>query len=250
MKRPRIIAVCGKGGVGKTSISAVLVRCLSTSRRNRVLAIDADPAVGLATALGFGADRSVDRIRNDLIAELEAKTAGSPDQIAERLDYELLQALEERDNLAFLAVGRPEKAGCYCQVNAVLRDLIASLAGSFDHVIIDGEAGIEQVNRRVMASVTHLLLVSDFSQKGLTVAATIAEVAKTAMHCEQVGLVVNRSRGDEASFTGPPAGLPLLAVMPEDDRIRQADMKGLSVWSIPEDNRLLQAVRDLLEKIR
>ena len=149
-KPATMIAVCGKGGVGKTSISAAMVKILARNRQKRVLAIDADPAVGLASALGITAEKTVDDIRNSLIQRLGQGEAGDRRTVVSRLDYEVFEALIEHENMAFLAIGRPEKEGCYCQVNHILKDIIASVAGHFDYVLIDGEDGIEQFNRRVM----------------------------------------------------------------------------------------------------
>jgi len=229
-----IIAVCGKGGVGKTSVSAVTAAMLAEDPAKKVLAIDADPAVGLALALGFRARRTVDDIRNDLIDRVKEGVRGDMGQMAKALDYEVLAALEEKNNLAFLAIGRPEQEGCYCQVNDFLKDVIETISTNFDYVVIDGEAGIEQVNRRVMERVSHLLLVSDQSAKGLAVASSILDVASRAVGFERCGLVVNRVRAGEESGTGAPAGLPLLGILPEDDTIRRFDIEGKSFLDLPE----------------
>ena len=178
-KHPLLIAVCGKGGVGKTSISALVIKILAEKADRRILAIDADPAVGLATALGFKGERTVNDIRNDLIGRIEKGESENRQALLAALDYEVFAALEERENVAFLAIGRPEKEGCYCKVNDMLRDIIESVARNFDYVVIDGEAGIEQVNRRVLSTVTHLLLVSDASAKGLKVIETIGSCRRS-----------------------------------------------------------------------
>ena len=167
------MAVCGKGGVGKTSISSIITKILVDYDSKKVLAIDADPAVGLATALGIEVHKTVDDIRQNLINRFERGESSDRKRILTQLDYEMFEALEERERLAFLAIGRPEKKGCYCQINHILKDIIKSISSQFDYVVIDGEAGIEQVNRRVMEAVTHLILVSDQSKKGLDVAKTI-----------------------------------------------------------------------------
>ena len=231
---PILLAVCGKGGVGKTSISAVAVRILAEKSDRRILAIDADPSVGLATALGFRGNRTVNDIRNDLIGRIEKGESENRQALLAALDYEVLAALEERDNVAFLAIGRPEREGCYCKVNAMLRDIIESVARNFDYVVIDGEAGIEQVNRRVLATVTHLLLVSDASAKGLKVIETIGTVAGVAVHYEKAGLILNRIRGEgEKNRLSLPPAIPLLGWVPEDDGIRNADIAGQNLMEIP-----------------
>jgi CO dehydrogenase maturation factor len=244
-----IIAVCGKGGVGKTSISAMIVKILSSSPDHQVLAIDADPAVGLASALGITVQKTVDDIRNDLIRKVKDGTSEDKAQILSRLDYEIFSALAEKKNLAFLAIGRPEKEGCYCQVNHMLKDLIVSMAGNFDYVVIDGEAGIEQVNRRVMEKVTHLVLVSDPSAKGLNVVKTIKEVSDSAVAYEKHGLILNRVRGEsEFNQIKMPDELVSLGWIPEDDTIRSFDIEGRSILEI-EDSPALAAVENCLAEI-
>ncbi len=230
-----MIAVCGKGGVGKTSISAAMVRILIRDRTKKVLAIDADPAVGLASALGIDAKKTVDDIRNSLIQRLEQGEAGDRQTVVSRLDYELFEALIERENLAFLAIGRPEKEGCYCQVNHILKDIIATVAGHFDYVVIDGEAGIEQVNRRVMEKVSHLVLVADSSAKALRVVQTIQHVAHQVINYRKSGLVINRCQsGGELEDIVIPQTLQYLGFVPEDDVIRICDIEGRSILDLPE----------------
>ena len=128
----------------------------------------------------------------------------------------MLEALSEYRNLAFLAVGRPEEEGCYCQVNTFLREAIEIMAGHFDLVLIDAEAGVEQVNRRVMGQIDLLLLVSDLSAKGLRVAETIKQVADEAMQYRSAGLLINRVRSKkELAEVQQSTHLPLLGGFPK-----------------------------------
>ena len=113
---PAVIAVCGKGGVGKTALSALMVKLLLARAGARVLAIDADPAVGLAAALELPVQSTIDDVRQRLIADLDAKRGSTRPPgsdrtgVLRRLDYQVLEALVERENLAFLAIGRPDHA--------------------------------------------------------------------------------------------------------------------------------------------
>ena len=244
--RPMIVAVCGKGGAGKTAISAAIVRTLLEDPARRVLAIDADPAAGLASALGVEVVRTVDDIRTDLIGHMQSADGSSRKELLSNLDYEVFEAVRERGNLAFLAIGRPEKEGCYCQVNDLLRDIIADLAENFDTVVIDGEAGIEQVNRRVMERVTHLLAVSDASARGINVAKAVRAVANSAVRYQRTGLILNRIRPDEdLRDLAIPDGLPCLGCVPEDETVRDADIHGRSLLDL-SNSRFLDAVRDCL----
>lgn len=233
-RKTTVLAFCGKGGVGKTSIAAMTVRLLSGLPDCRVLAIDADPAEGLSTAMGICVQKTVDDVRNEFIRQVEAGLRTDKSQMLAMLDYEMFSAVAERDNLAFLAIGRPETEGCYCQVNHILKDVIASVAENFDYVIIDGEAGIEQVNRRVMETVTHLVLVSDASVKGLQVAGRIKAVADRTIGYRHAAVLINRiqSETEWAQLAVPPA-LPGPVRIPEDQQIRRADIAGQSLLDRP-----------------
>ena len=234
-KSPVVIAVCGKGGTGKTVVSALLTRLLTAKPGGRVLAIDADPAVGLLTALGVEATRTVDDIRNELIRRIGAGQTLQKRELLATLDYELFASLAERNNLACLAIGRPESEGCYCQVNSLLRDIIRNTASGFDHVVIDSEAGIEQVNRRVFELVTHLLLVTDVSIRGRRVADVIERVARKTVIPQKTGVIFNRiRRGHDVSSLVKGMRLQALGYLPEDDAVALADQEGRSLLDLPE----------------
>jgi CO dehydrogenase maturation factor len=253
MAEAKIVAMCGKGGVGKTSISALMVRLLAKNSHGKILAIDADPAVGLATSLGVSVRKTVDDIRKDLISRIQKGDAPGNRQTLELLDYEIFDALEEQDGFALLAIGRPEDEGCFCRVNNLLKDIIRDLALRFDIVLIDGEAGIEQINRRVMKTVDHLVLVSDTSAKGINVANTIASVAndKKAVDYTNIGLVLNRVRSEaEARDIGARTRLDIYGWLADDENIRDFDFKGAPLTGIPDTSPSLGTVSDIIRKMQ
>lgn len=252
MADTKILAMCGKGGVGKTSISALMVKILANTNGRKILAIDADPAVGLATALGITVSRTVDDIRKDLISGIRKGEPQAGVETLKRLDYEVFGALQESDGFALLAIGRPEDEGCFCKVNNLLKEIIADLAGKFDVVLIDGEAGIEQINRRVMKAVDHLVLVSDTSVKGLGVANAIAKVAgdKKAVDFKRMGLVLNRVRAlAEVDDIRTRTDLDLYGWLFDDDLIRASDFKGEPLTNMPDTSPSLAVAAGILGKI-
>ncbi|HOD70643.1 MAG TPA: AAA family ATPase [Deltaproteobacteria bacterium] len=248
MGKSRIIALCGKGGVGKTSVSALLVRCLAGREGRKVLAIDADPSAGLAASLGVRVKKSVDDIRKDLVSRLTHGRRTADPETVRALDYELFDALSEGDGFALLSIGRPEDEGCFCRVNSLLKDIIRDLASGFDYVLIDGEAGIEQINRRVMKEVDDLVILSDTSVKGITVARAISKVAREnrAVDCRTIGLVLNRVRGEEEvrRISGD-IDLDMYGWIPEDDSIREFDLQGRPLVSLPRESPANRVVERL-----
>ena len=249
-KNTTIIALVGKGGVGKTSLSAITVRLLAEAYPDKkILAIDADPAIGLATALGVDVASTVDDIRKSFINVVEEGNKNAAIELLGEAKYQLFDALIEIDNVSFLAIGRPESAGCYCKVNAYLKEIISMIADNFDYVVIDGEAGIEQVNRRVMEKVTHLILVSDASRKGLKVADTIHRVAKELVMFDKAGLIINRMPDMSLADSLDTGDLKLLACIPDDRDMAINDINGESVFSLDKNSKIIQGANKALEEI-
>ena len=249
-ERPvKIIALTGKGGVGKTSLSAAIVRELTAQHPDaRILAIDADPAVGLSTALGVEVHETLDEIRQRVAQDVSGKLKNTQDILAEAR-FRLFEAMEEENGFAFLAIGRPEAAGCYCAINTYLKQVISLLIESFDYIVIDGEAGIEQINRRVMEKVTHLMLITDSSKKGCGVIKTIKNVADDLVMYDKIGAVVNRVPSEEVLEYMDLGDIPLLGWIPADANLTECDLKGKSVLGIADDTAIVTGLRAALNKL-
>ena len=250
MSNTKIIAFAGKGGVGKTSLAALTVRLITAQNPTaRVLAIDADPAIGLSTALGVDVTHTVDDVRKEFIEAFEDGRKRAAIEVLNEAHYEITDSIVETEKFAFLAIGRPEGAGCYCKVNSFLKDIIGALAESFDYVVIDGEAGIEQVNRRVMEKVTHLILVSDASRKGTGVIQTIKTVADQLCMYEQAGALINRVKSEAVQALVDTGDVELLGFLPEDDGLAMLDIQGRSLMELDEDSPTLEALYAALKKM-
>ena len=249
----KIFAFAGKGGVGKTSLSAAFIRVLSeTFPDKKILAVDADPAVGLATALQMQPTLTLDDIRVQIAENIEQGKTTEAIELLSEAKFHLWDTIIEKDNISFLAIGRPEAAGCYCKVNAYLKQVIEMLCENYDFVVIDGEAGIEQINRRVMENITYLVLVSDGSRKGIQVISAIEDVAGKLTNYKKSGVIFNRTRNtfNADSVTDIPA---VLSVIGEDENQAENDMQGESVFNLFSDSPLLcgakKALFSLLEEI-
>ena len=245
-----VIALAGKGGVGKTSLSAAIVRLLTEKRPDaKILAIDADPAVGLSVALGVEVTETLDQIRKRVAEDVTGKLKDTQDILAEA-KFRLYDAMAEQRGFAFLAIGRPEAAGCYCAINTYLKKVIEMLVDDFDYVVIDGEAGIEQINRRVLEKVTHLVCVSDQSQKGLKIIGTIKDVAGELVMYDEIGLIVNRALFPERIETDEIEGVPIVSVIPQDDAMTENDVEGKNIFELPQETGILKGADEALRNLK
>ena len=246
-KKTQIIAVAGTGGVGKTSLAGVIVKLLVEAYPDKkILAIDADPAVGLSTVLNVEVDKTIDDIRKEVIKNVEGGDTKTAVELLGEAKYEIMDAVVEQDGYAFIAIGRPETAGCYCKINSYLKEVITMLSDKFDYVVIDGEAGIEQINRRVMEKVTHLLLVTDASKKGCQVVQTIKKVADELVMYDRIGVIANRIPDMEVAKLMDIGGLELLSVIQSDSKLAQADVLGENVFNLPDDAIIVEGAKKAL----
>ncbi len=242
-----IIALSGKGGVGKTSISAAIVKLLVEAYPDKkILAIDADPAVGLSTALGIDVKMTIDDIRKEIVDTVEDGQTRAAIELLGDARYKIFDALVETDGFAFIAVGRPESAGCYCKINTYLKEVISILSNEFDYVVIDGEAGIEQINRRVMEKVSHLLLITDASKKGTQVISTIKTVADELVMYKKIGAIVNRIPDESVIPYIDTNGIPVLSYIPTDSNLAIYDIEGKNITKLPDDSNVVNGARKAL----
>lgn len=247
-KKTTILAVAGKGGVGKTSIAANMVRVLTEAYPDKkILAIDADPAVGLSTALGIDVKTTIDDIRKSVVAAAEDGDNKTALELLGEARYQIFDALVEQNGFSFIAVGRPEAAGCYCKINTYLKAVIQILSEQFDYVVIDGEAGIEQINRRVMEKVTHLFLVTDSSKKGTDVIKTIKSVADDLVMSEKTGVIANRLPDKSIVEKMNLGDLQIVAAIESDSSLATFDLNGDNVFFLPKDAAIVEGTRTALK---
>ena len=243
----KIIGVTGKGGSGKTAFVSLLVKVLS--EKGRVLAIDGDSAGGLQYTLGVKVSKTIGDIRKELIhnpaMRQEVKDKPIPTVITE--------ALTKGRNFELLVMGGAEGPGCYCHVNELLKYGIETLSQDYDFVLIDCEAGAEQISRRILDKCDVLLIMVDNSARSMQVARVIRKLSEEILGkgFNKEGLVINRYRqgGEEVLDRAKSIGLDILGCIPEDSNITEYDRTGRPLTEIPETSPSLKAVEDVLDKL-
>lgn len=247
----KLIAICGKGGVGKTALTAMMSRVLLESgQAGKLLLIDADPAMGLPIALGIDVRRTMGQVRENIIVTARKGKKQETTQLVNTLDYMVLEALIELDDFALLAMGRTETLGCFCPVNDLLRGAIETLSKSFDTILIDGEAGLEQINRQVMRSVDTLVVVSDATSRGIQTVAVIKKMVQDdkVIECARMGVVFNRVQGNEELLRNAARdiGINVFGLVPNDENIAHHDLVGKPLTELPSTSPGFTAVRDIV----
>ena len=239
------IAVAGKGGVGKTTVAALLVEALR--KHGPVLAVDADPNCNLGEALGIKVEKTVGQMRDEVLEKISELPPGvSKDQI---LAFGLHQCLVEDEGVDLLTMGHGEGPRCYCMVNHVLRRVIETLRQNYRYVVLDNEAGMEHLSRRTTQDVDVLLIVAEPRPVSLRSAVRIFQVAEELdLRIRQKFWVLNRGKGEVPKEAGM-LGLPLLGVIPEDPVVEELWAQGRPLRELPADSPARSAVQALLAKL-
>ena len=242
---PFRIALSGKGGTGKTTIAALLVDAFRRMGETPLLAVDSDPNANLHEALGMEVTESLGAMREEAFSK--AIPAGMSRHDYVRLRFR--QVLVEGTGVDLIAMGRPEGTGCYCFSNDLLSECLADLQAEYRFIVIDAEAGMEHISRGTIGVPDLLLIVSDPGARGMRTATRIRDIALSlGLPRERMHLVVNRVRAGSADVGGEP--VPLIAEIPADPAVEEADLEGRPIVTIPEDSPARVGIAVLAERIR
>ncbi|MFX1320991.1 MAG: AAA family ATPase [Promethearchaeota archaeon] len=251
LKRPLIIAVVGKGGVGKTIITALLALTISKNYDYKMLLIDADPAhPHLSNMVKLIPKKSLEKIRTDVIDKTLNKK-NTPQNLAEIIDFEVYNAIAESKEFSLFTIGQPEGPGCFCPSNTLLKKVIESISQDFDIVLIDCEAGLEQINRMVIESVDIILIITDISLRSIETADSIRKSAKKFTKYKKLGIIINKVKGNIDIIIEKLSKLnfPIIGQIPEDPNIIEFDLLGNSIIDIPENAPGKIAINQFLKDI-
>lgn len=247
----RTIAMAGKGGVGKTTVAALVTRYFTTGQKSPLLAVDADPNSNLGETLGMKIDKTVGDIRENFMKDPQGVPSGM-DKIV-YLEILMNQVLIEHEAFDLLVMGRQEGQGCYCMVNNILNRFSDELEKNYQYLLVDNEAGMEHLSRRSSGKVDILLMVTDYALRGLRAVGRInSMLGDLKLDVRQKGLIVNR-----APKTLSPAfldevktiGVPILCTIPSDDNLLEFDMERRSLLELPDDSPAVQAVNQMMDNV-
>ena len=247
-----VIAVAGKGGVGKTTLCGLIIQHLGEMGKGPILAVDADANSNLNEVLGV----EVGDIREEIAQAEMAKDSPIPPSMS-KADYAEIQfrnAVIEDDDFDMLVMGRTQGKGCYCFVNGLLQSQLARCQNSYPIIIVDNEAGMEHISRGILPSMETAILVSDCSRRGVQAVGRIAQLIRDCgMKPKTIGLIVNRAPkgvlNDGTREEIEKQGLELLGVVPQDDAVFEYDCEGKPTVQLPDDSPVKQAVREIVQKL-
>ena len=238
------VAVTGKGGVGKTTVASLLVTRLAARGCSPVLAVDADPNTCLDAALGLEVEKTIGTVREEA-REIAKLGLGAGVSKRELLELKIAESLVEGEDFDLIAMGRPEGPGCYCYANNVLKEAVAQIAKSYPYLVLDNEAGLENLSRRIVRYVDLLVMVADPSKRGLDTVARLHHLAvEMDIRYGRLAIVVNRLRRgdfpDAAAALKRETGANFLIGLPENEALAELGESGGGLVRLPEDNPVLE----------
>jgi CO dehydrogenase maturation factor len=236
----KIIAVTGKGGTGKTAVTAMLIRYLvkTSEKKYRMLVIDADADANLADALGVSAEKTIGDMREFM---QQSRYSTPPDTDKQVLfESKLFEILLEEDGFDLLVMGKPEGSGCYCFVNNLLRGIMDKTTANYDLVIIDTPAGLEHFSRKTIPDLDDLIVVTDESRRGLTTGERIRDLAgEIELKYKNLYVVVNKvtaGRKEKVLENASSLGLKVIGTIPYDESLAKFDLVGDPLMGLPDDS--------------
>ena len=247
------IAIAGKGGTGKTTVAALAVARLIAAGRKPVLAVDADPNSCLDSALGVNVTQTVGAVREEA-REMAGKGLGAGVSKQEMLELKIHESLVESDSFDLIAMGRCEGPGCYCYANNVLSKVIERLADDYPTMVIDNEAGLENLSRRIVRKVDLLMMVTDPSRVGLTTVERLHGLAdEMGLKYDKLAVVINRLRNDAlpegAEALKEKTNADVLVGLPADSDLAELGERGESLFNLQDGHPVLAAMDGLFAEV-
>lgn len=253
MAKKLVISISGKGGTGKTTVTALLLKWLIQNTEKISLVVDADPATNLPDVLGVELQRTVGQSSKELKDKIEAGTLSPTLSKKDVIEANVFQTLVEEDRFDLLAMGRSEGEGCYCFVNNMLTRILDTLTRNYEVALLDMEAGLEHLSRRTDRDVDSMIVVTDPSKMGLETARRIKEILdEVHINVKHIYLVGNRFTPDLEELlqkTANDIGMEYGGIIPVDENVMAFNLTGKPLLNIPDDSPAYKAVGNLAKKI-
>ncbi len=247
------IAVAGKGGVGKSTLAALIILKLVKNAKGALLAVDADPNVNLNQLLGVEVHQTVGGLREETLKVIKKGDFPAGMSKSMYLQMGLEECLIEDKGLDLLVMGRQEGPGCYCLVNSILREFLDSIIRNYRYAIIDNEAGMEHLSRHTTRDVDLLLVISDDNLVSLRSAGNISRMGEELeLRIKKKYLILNKVKEKISLHLEKEIkknDLTLLGRIPQDEFILSLSKEGRSLKNLPKDSPALRSVANLLEKL-
>lgn len=236
------LAISGKGGSGKTTLAAMIIRLLLSRRGGAILAVDADPNSCLGAMLGVEPSGTVADIREDTLAKSPSNTGIDKLRVVE---YGIQQAITEAEGFDLLTMGRPEGPGCYCAVNNMLRKFLDNLSSQYRYMIIDNEAGMEHLSRRTTNNVELLCIVAEQTPLGALTARRIFDLAKKLpIVVKKIGVIWNKAQNHKEID-----GIDIFGHIPYDKFVCDASMQAKTVFDLANDSPAFSAASKIFDRL-
>ncbi|MHA1196418.1 MAG: nucleotide-binding protein [Promethearchaeota archaeon] len=251
MKDSIKIAIVGKGGTGKTVISALLAKLIIQEYDYKLLLIDADPAhPHLSNMVNVNPKKSLESVRMELIKRTINKDS-DVDEIIKDIDYDMYDALIENKDFCLFWIGQPEGPGCFCPSNLILKKTIELISQDFEMILIDCEAGLEQVNRLVIENVDIIAIIVDPSIRSIETAVSIRKNSKKFVKNDSLGIILNRAKGslDKIKNKIKELNFELYGVIPEDEEISKLDLIGMPIIKISDNSTSYEKIKEIFPRM-
>jgi CO dehydrogenase maturation factor len=246
---PISIAMAGKGGTGKTTVSGMLIKYLVSRGRTPVLAVDADANANLNEVLGLEVTETLGNAREEM--KKGVVPSGMTKDVF--MSMKLEQAIMEQQGFDLVVMGQPEGAGCYCAANTLLAGFLERLSGNYPYLIMDNEAGMEHLSRLTTKNVDVLLIVTDTSRRGLQAGLRINQLAKDLnIGVGKSFIIINQAKSDPSETVKSMIdnnGLELAGIIPDDEQVYEFDMEGRPTIDIDEGSPAMQAAYSIFDQI-
>ncbi len=246
---PFSIALAGKGGTGKTTISGLLIKYLTAKGKTPILAVDADSNANFNEVLGLSVNETLGNAREEM--KKGVVPGGMTKDVF--MSMKLEQAVVEAPGYDLVVMGQPEGSGCYCAANTLLTGFLERLTGNYPYIVIDNEAGMEHISRLTTKDVDILLIVSDTSRRGLQAALRINELSRDLkIGVGESHIIINRCKENPSSDILnmiKKAGINLAGTIPEDKTLYEYDLNGRPTIELPYDNSVVKAAFGIFDNI-